>query len=182
VAVGTKASVSLQGANIHNNSATNAGGGVYMNGTSVTITHSIDASNNVKAITKISTNSVSNSTVSANGGGFYINAGTAYFEDCEMIGNSATAAGGAVYQFGGNVNMYGADINNNTANLNGGGVYLYDGNFYLGGTVKVNNNYKGATVQSDGTLDTSKGTKNNFEIKVGEYIDFMTDTKTTGYM
>ena len=102
--------ITLEGGNVnYNNATTSNGGGIYMNGGIININ-----GGNVNY----------NNTTTLNGGGIYMNGGTININGGNVSNNKATASGGGVYLASGTMTLQGGNINYNEAKTSGGGVYM----------------------------------------------------------
>jgi|GEM_PF-651193 len=132
-----------------NTSGITNGGGIYVNGGTLTLINSV-----------ISNNGTSGSTV--NGGGIYINSpGLNTFSSTTFSGNTAVSGGG-VYVAAGNVTIIGGAINGNTSlgsasvNDGGGGLYMISP-----GTLTVTSGtFSGNKAKTGGGLYATAGTVN----------------------
>ena len=135
--------VNLTGGSVTGNQTTGgSGGGVYMNGGTLTLSGSASIANN--------TSSASGAGVTLNGNG---NSRAAFnMQGGSVTGNKATGGqGGGVYVGGsGNAfNMSGGSVTNNQASGNGGGVVLTSGGaITLSGSAAINSNTKGGAANN----------------------------------
>ena len=120
---GFNGSVSLYGAVVSNNTATNKGGGLYMSG-------------NITLQTGYINNKVTGNN-SVDGAGIYMYKGTAMLGSVEISNNTASGKGGGIYNYKAFVGYSGVNIANCSAK-NGGGVYVEnEGRFEaVGGEIK----------------------------------------------
>ena len=136
VYVGARATFSMYGGAITQNTASN-GGGVYVGG----------------AINKEITSSMSGSakitgnTATSNGGGMYVSSGTGSFSmsgSAQITGNTADYGGGVHVNYTGFSMSESAKIAQNQAHSNGGGVYLAGssskGSFSMSGSAQIAEN------------------------------------------
>ena len=176
------------------NTASNSGGGVYVDGDgtftmkggeisgNTTTTYSSGGGVSVvggydsgSAIFTMEGGEISDNNASQDGGGVYVgNNGTfTLLEDGKITGNTA-GNGGGVYVFLGTFTMEGGEISDNTANYSGG-VSVTFGTFTMeGGEISDNTaNYSGGGVSVDSngtfTLEDGKISGNSAAYSSGEY-------------
>lgn len=125
--LGVKATTELKEASqIYSNGASDAGGGIYESGGSVTMAGIGGGS---KDIYKNEAN---------NGGGIFVVSGTLTLKfDVSVNGNQASSSGGGIYNAGGNVSISGGTILNNTATSSGGGIFSSGGTLTLAGGEEI---------------------------------------------
>ena len=140
-------SLSMIAGTIAGNTATNRGGGVYVD--------------DEGSFSMSGTASVSGNTAGLDGGGvFIIGDGTFNMEGGKISGNSAPRSGGGVYLYHySTFNMSGGEISSNTAGFDGGGVYVTGDEAVFtmsGGKISGNNAQTGGGVYiRDGSLNIS---------------------------
>ena len=110
--VDENAALNLVSGEISGNRASMAGGGIYNNGGTVTISGGVISGNTVTG------------TASGSGGGIWSN-GTLNISAGTVAGNRAGCDGGGVY-LEGNANVSGGTFTNNTAGRSGGAILLSD--------------------------------------------------------
>ena len=132
--------------NIHNNKATNFGGGIYNNNGSLLSNKTLDTKE-----AKV------NDNISEIGGGIFNNTGTVNISSFEIKGNAANASGGGVYfNTGSNNTIANSTISNNTAKLNGAGICTYMA------TAKINNSTVSSNKVANDTDSKGGGIANYF--------------------
>ena len=107
-------------------------------------------------------------------GGVYVD-GTFSMSGGTICGNTVTGNGGGVYVDSGTFNMSGsAAITGNTVTGNGGGVYVRDiaKKMNVSGDVKIENNWKGGTLNADTGLygKGDNGSANNLYLDTGKIV------------
>jgi hypothetical protein len=149
----------------------NTGGGVYVDGGTLTMNGGAISGNAVSSTTRntygggvylnggtftMNGGVVGNNSASTAGGGVYLNGGTFAMSDGTISGNSASSRGGGVYSSGGTVTVSGGAISGNS----GGGVYSSGGTVTMsGGAISGNTNSSGGGVSViSGTFTMSGGT------------------------
>ncbi|MBQ0081850.1 MAG: hypothetical protein KBT41_01005, partial [bacterium] len=155
-------SLSIEGADIHDNVATNNGGGVYYDngytGSKYSFSAIIKTGSNIhkneaggdggglymnKAPITIEGGTIQYNT-SQNGAGLYVQNGDVQIGLAEVSSNTAEGDGGGFYVNGGNVTISDGLISGNSS-VSGGGVYVNDGNFTF-----TNGNVDGNTATLNG--------------------------------
>lgn len=127
--VGDKCVLEITGGNIHDNVATEYGGGVYMQSDAL--------SSNINSVTI--TSGVMQKNKASYGAGIYVPAGSVIMNGGSFIENSASVNGGALYISGGSLTMTSGTFNNNTSERSGGAVYVANGNVDIqSGTISNN--------------------------------------------
>ena len=157
---------------------TAAGGGLYVNGGSLTIASSAITTNQAAGgsaglggsfngfgqaggLYTIGTLTVSDSTLSSNTGGGIYNGGTLTVSNSTLSGNSASFYGGAIYN-GGTLTVSNSTLSGNSTNS----ITFSGGAIYNGGTLTVSNstlsgnstNGFGGAIYNRGTLTVSNST------------------------
>jgi hypothetical protein len=132
--------VFLEGGEIINNTADGHGGGVNLVRPS-------------SSMVQTGGNTIAHNTAD-DGGGIYVQFGSAMLSGGQILSNTATWGGG-VYVDQGSATVTEGQILNNTANTNGGGIYINDGTVALTNTTVSGNR---AIAGSGGGLYTSGGT------------------------
>lgn len=132
------------------NTATANGGGLFVNGGTVTMNSAstVGGGNSAEyggglyvagGTLNLSTGSITGNTASGNGGGVFTTGSLTI--GCVVTGNSAVNGGG-IYASGGTLATTG-DITGNTASSNGGGIYQASGTLNLNGGSVSNNTATG---------------------------------------
>ena len=141
-------------AQIYGNSSTYAGGGIYLNGGTFTMTGGHVGQNSI---------GTASANKSANGAGFYIDAGSCTIQGGNIVNNVATGNGGGFYVDPGsgvtttiNSSSGATKVNNNQA-VNGGGAYIATGTLTVAGGSGTQINSNNATT-SGGGVYVSGGT------------------------
>jgi uncharacterized repeat protein (TIGR01451 family) len=120
-------SVTLNGGQIHDNSA-DEGGGIYADDGDLTL----------------NAGQVHDNIADTDGGGIYAGFGSVTLNGGQIRDNDADYGdGGGVYNWWANVTLNGAEILSNTANLEGGGVYVYQNTFVQTGVSTIAYNSAG---------------------------------------
>ena len=157
---------------IYSNSATN-GGGVYVSGTFDASNTKLEIYSNTATygggIYSTGTLTLGGSvvgksgganTATSNGGGVYLESGTASISGGNVQYNTAVNGAG-IYMADGSITMSGGAIHHNANATNGGGVYIHDGSFtQSAGEIRnhtVSTNGGGVYVASSGTFTLSGG-------------------------
>ncbi|MBO7273659.1 MAG: hypothetical protein J6V22_02265, partial [Clostridia bacterium] len=139
--------LTIDGGNIHDNSATN-GGAVFMGGGTLEVgggriyenVATDGAGVYLASGTMTMTNGIiDNNTADRYGGGAYLGGGELKIIGGEIHTNTAINGAGA-YLTGGTMNMQGGIIGYNTASQNGGGAYLDGGTLNVSGTTLMHYN------------------------------------------
>ncbi len=140
-------SVMLNGGEIRGNVATYDGGGVYVNyDGSVTssagqiLSNTADngsgggvyVNNSGASFTQIGASTTAYNVAAVDGGGVYVEFGSATLSDGQILGNDASGNGGGVFVEYGSATLNGAQIRDNDAWI-GGGVYVNIGSATLSG-------------------------------------------------
>ena len=150
------ATFNMSGNAVISNNNAYGGGGVYVN--SVTFNMSGNAA-------------ITGNTASLNGGGVYVTNGTAAAGTFTMSGNASISGnsanyGGGVYVRGdSSFTMTGGSITGNNVSVDGGGVYVYGytATMTVSGNVQIKDNWKGGSLNSEGTAYVQgTGSANNF--------------------
>ena len=150
------ATFNMSGNAVISNNNAYGGGGVYVN--SVTFNMSGNAA-------------ITGNTASLNGGGVYVTNGTAAAGTFTMSGNASISGnsanyGGGVYVRGdSSFTMTGGSITGNNVSVDGGGVYVYGytATMTVSGNVQIRDNWKGGSLNSEGTAYVQgTGSANNF--------------------
>lgn len=106
----------LEGVTITGNAAAGDGGGLWANGSAMSLT--------------LRDSNVTGNTAGSDGGGIYIEdlGGPLLIQNTVISGNDAGGEGGGIYLYGpdGDTTIEGSTISGNTAGGLGGGIYLYD--------------------------------------------------------
>jgi uncharacterized repeat protein (TIGR02543 family) len=159
VCVGVGILFTMSGGTISGNSASDDGGGIYVNGGIFTMSGGSISGNKT--------------TYSGSGGGVYICDGTFTMNDGTINTNHSNGDdGGGVYVGGGTFTMSGGSISGNSANRdNGGGVYV------SGDTFTMRN---GSRYFSSGTFTMSGGTISGNSASNGGGVYFANGTFTMG--
>ena len=167
----------MYGGSIAGNSA-QKGGGVYVDGNSnFTMTGGEILENTA----------TSNGEVYANGGGVYVMDGTFNMCGGRISENNAVHTNGVSNNGGGvfvgnqsNFIMSGGEISNNSTSNFGGGVYVSsNGNFTVSGDVKITDNVKGGTRDSE-TGKITGGSASNVYLREGKTITIGKDGLGSG--
>jgi len=125
--------LTLQETTVSGGSIAGAGGGVSINGGSLTLTNSTVSGNSGSlggGVSNIlSTLTLTNSTLSGNsgattGGGVYNSSGTLILTNSTVSGNSGATRGGGVYNSG-TLTLTNGTVSGNTAGTAGGGLFNY---------------------------------------------------------
>ena len=170
--------VTIDGAQILNNTSGSSGGGIflYMNGNKITMLNGLVAGNQAKdgggaVIQREVTFTMKGGTFkenrsTSNGGGFYASIDSTFLmEGGTITGNYANVNGGGMYCLRSNVTLSGGTITGNKAKVSGGGVVFGGAKGKLSGTTISNNSCEGSgagvmVLKSTGTVD---GVKKVFE-------------------
>jgi predicted outer membrane repeat protein len=165
------ATATINGGNIHSNTANASGGGIYSNGTLDITGGTIGGDDASDANTAtygggvysngsltIDDGLISHNTAQQSGG-VYININTtADITGGEISNNTAnTYGGGILIDTNATADIAGGVISNNTANTSGGGVYLNGTVNITGGEISNNTSKSGGGFQVSGTLNISGG-------------------------
>ena len=106
-------------------------------------------------------------------GGVYVE-GTFSMSGGTICGNTESSGGGVYVDYSGTFNMSGsAAITGNTVTGNGGGVYVRDTakKMNVSGDVKIENNWKGGTLNADtGLYEKGNGSANNLCLGTDKYV------------
>ena len=106
-------------------------------------------------------------------GGVYVE-GTFSMSGGTICGNTESSGGGVYVDYSGTFNMSGsAAITGNTVTENGGGVYVRDTakKMNVSGDVKIENNWKGGTLNADtGLYEKGNGSANNLCLGTDKYV------------
>ena len=106
-------------------------------------------------------------------GGVYVE-GTFSMSGGTICGNTESSGGGVYVDYSGTFNMSGsAAITGNTVTGNGGGVYVRDTakKMNVSGDVKIENNWKGGTLNADtGLYEKGNGSANNLCLDTDKYV------------
>ena len=148
---------SMSGGTIYNN-AGERGGGVYVNPNGMF---------NMSGSAAITGNT-------GTYGGVYVE-GTFSMSGGTICGNTESSGGGVYVDYSGTFNMSGsAAITGNTVTENGGGVYVRDTakKMNVSGDVKIENNWKGGTLNADTGLygKGDNGSANNLYLDTGKIV------------
>ena len=147
---------SMSGGTIYNN-AGERGGGVYVNPNGMF---------NMSGSAAITGNT-------GTYGGVYVE-GTFSMSGGTICGNTESSGGGVYVDYSGTFNMSGsAAITGNTVTENGGGVYVRDTakKMNVSGDVKIENNWKGGTLNADtGLYEKGNGSANNLCLGTDKYV------------
>jgi len=119
----TVTGVLLNGGSIVTNTATNHGGGVYVDDAGAVFTQTAGI--------------VGNNTATDSGGGVYINAGTGLWTGGQVYSNTAYTGGG-IYVNGGDLTLVDTDIVDNRAFNHAGGAYVAGSTFVTRGRFEGN--------------------------------------------
>ena len=156
-------------AEINGNSATSGGAGIYITSGTMTMTGGTISSNTADygggiyktgtGLLKISnTAKIDGNSSTADGGGIYIDSGTATMTGGTISNNTATNYGGGIFSHG-DLTISGGTISGNTAGI-GGGICVDSGTATMtGGTISNNTaSTDGGGIYSFGDLTISGGT------------------------
>ena len=105
-------------------------------------------------------------------GGVYVE-GTFSMSGGTICGNTESSGGGVYVDYSGTFNMSGsAAITGNTVTENGGGVYVRDTakKMNVSGDVKIENNWKGGTLNAAGLYEKGNGSANNLCLGTDKYV------------
>jgi predicted outer membrane repeat protein len=138
---------------LHTNTATNFGGGIYLNigstftGTNINLGY-------------IYSNPDLGKNTAVNGGGLFVDSGSTANFSGTIVNNHVDAYGGAIYMSStsGNVEIYNSSANTNTAGNQGGVAFVNEGSLKLTGPLTLANNtaanYGGAiAVYNSGSVE-----------------------------
>jgi predicted outer membrane repeat protein len=138
---------------IHSNTATNFGGGIYLNNISVLTGSNIN-------LGYIYSNPDLGKNTAVNGGGLFVDGGSTANFSGTIVNNHVDAYGGFIYMSStsGNVEIYNSSINTNTAGNQGGVAFVNGGSLKLTGPLTLANNtaanYGGAiAVYNSGSVE-----------------------------
>ncbi len=147
----TKASFTMSGGSLNNNTAKRDGGGVYNAGGALSMTNGSVSYNRAE-----------------NGGGVYNAGGTLSMTDGRVSYNKAENGGG-VYIKSGKFSVSGTGIGSNEATTNGGGVYFENGTFTVSGSADI----AGNTKDKDGNVNNANNVylPNDRLITIGDGLD-----------
>ncbi len=157
----TGSDLTLTGMTVANGNVTGAGGGIYVDGASLTVSNatfsSNDATDNGGAIALLNGGSatltsctLSGNGSTQNGGAIALATGTsAQFTDCSLSGNTAGSAGGAIYT-GGTLTITGSTFTGNTTTASGGGGIFVQGLTTSVTTTVSSSTFTGNTAQTFG--------------------------------
>ncbi|MCY4464465.1 MAG: SH3 domain-containing protein [Chloroflexi bacterium] len=109
----------------------------------------------------LNNSTVSNNTVSRNGGGIYVNGGTVTLNNSTVSGNTAGTDGGGIYVASGALTLNNSRITGNTAGSNGGGIYVASGSLTLNNSTVSGNTVStggGGIYMGNGTLNIANST------------------------
>ena len=157
-------SVQLVGTPIHDGTASNAGGGVYMSGVKFSV--SLGSYTNL-ALPQITGLLPIYNNSAALGGGLFLDGGYPALTTVGVLSNNASGNGGGVFIRGGMPSVVGGTIQANTSGGNGGGIYLSNSVARVGGMIVCSNRAVfGGAIYYDGpfalTLETATLIANNY--------------------
>ncbi|MDE6705519.1 MAG: leucine-rich repeat protein [Treponemataceae bacterium] len=155
--------------------ASDNGGGIYIEGSALTMKDCTVTGNTTKSGGGVynqggeftmTGGTISGNTASINGGGVFNNGGTFEMSDGTISGNKAYYGGGVYVDNGGTFKMSDGTISDNTVTSGGGGVYINRSasNFTMSGGAIENNKvtysygYGGGVYVSGGTFNKNGGT------------------------
>ena len=142
------APLTIDGGEVHDNSATQQGGGLYLASGSTTLSDAQVYSNSASsgggvyidnANVVLNSTSVTSNTVSSKGSGLYIGPGNATMIGGEVRENAASVDGGGFYINAGSVTLTGTQVISNSASNWGGGLYIHEGSAILSATQVISN-------------------------------------------
>ncbi len=157
-------SLQLVGTPVHNGTATNAGGGIFMAGVDFSVSlgsYSNLALPQMTGLLPIYSNSA------VRGGGLFLDGGYPALTTVGVMNNTASGHGGGVHINGGMPTVVGGTIQGNTAGGHGGAIYLSNSVARVGGMI-INSNRAamGGGLYLDGpfafTLETATLVANNY--------------------
>ena len=119
--------LSITNVSLSNGSA-DYGGGLYINGGSVTLSGM-----------QVYSNSATGGWFGADGGGLYVNIGSATLIGTQVYSNAASRSGGGLYVNTGSATLIGTQVYSNAASKYGGGLYVSGGSGILTGTQVYSN-------------------------------------------
>lgn len=129
VRVDTGATSTFNGVTVRDNTSAGRGGGVYVNGGTLTMNNSTITAN---------TSGVLTTATSIGGAGFYINGGTATLNNTTISSNqSINAATAAVSSFGGGVTAVSGTLNLNNSTINNNAATTSSANNAFGGGIAI---------------------------------------------
>ncbi len=148
----------IKNTRISNNTASQTGGGIAMDGGIITLSIDVSLDETTK---EPKYGIISNSAL--NGAGVYVYGGTLKANSGYIYENNSTENGGGVYVAGGIVTLGSSlKVSNNQA-INGGGVFIFSGTLNLESLSKIENNTAihdggGVYVATAGTFNLKGGT------------------------
>ena len=188
--------VTIEGAQIINNTCVSSGGGIflYMNGNHVTMESGLIAGNQavsgagVLAQREVSFTmnggEIRDNKATGNGGGYYASIDSTFIlNDGKISGNYAQKNGGGFYGLRSNITLKGGTIEKNTAKTTAGGVYISGSKATLSGTRVTGNKAlegSGGGVMVISTTQNVDGVPTRFPAKLtitGGVISYNTTPK-----
>lgn len=134
IAIGSGATLTLDGVTVRNNTSEDHGGGLYSSDSTVTITDSIFENNSTEmdgggisvfnGSLNMTGGAIRNNAADLDGGGLSMESAVVSLAEVSVTGNTATEEGGGVNVFGagGELRLFTSTIASNTATNEGGGI------------------------------------------------------------
>ena len=122
------------------------------------------------------------------GGAISIDNGDNTFKNCTFTDNSSVTGGGAIYSFARGIAYSDCTFTGNTTADEGGAIFTqYDDNVYLGGVMRIYDNYRTDGTPDDLFLDSTSGENiwayvvagNGNDVKEGSHIGIRTGNSGT---